>query len=119
MTVPKPQVTLEGDCSTIHSNTLYVFSRGNFLSIPLRENGTWTELPKGTSVTGPACVQGGSKGDEAFYAVGGTGPAGYDGLQQFSFKDQKWQNLTMSSQVMANRTGHGAGYIASSSQILV
>jgi hypothetical protein len=119
MTVPKPQVTLEGDCSTIHSNTLYVFSRGNFLSIPLRENGTWTELPKGTSVNGPACVQGGSKGDEAFYVVGGTGPAGYDGLQQFSFKDQKWQNLTMSSQVMANRTGHGAGYIASSSQILV
>ncbi|KAJ5301952.1 hypothetical protein PENANT_c046G11203 [Penicillium antarcticum] len=113
MIVPKPQVTLEGDCSTIYSNTLYVFSRGDLLSIPLRENGNWTEQPKGTSVTGAACV----KSDDAFYVVGGTGPAGYNGLQEFTFKTQKWQNLTSPS--MVNRTGHGVGYISSSSQILV
>ncbi|KAJ5767017.1 uncharacterized protein N7511_004633 [Penicillium nucicola] len=117
MTVPEPQVTLEGDCSTIHSNTLYVFSHGDFLSISLQENQTWHELPKGTPVTGAACV----KSDEAFYVVGGTGPAGYNGLQEFTFKTQKWQNLTLDadSQVMVNRTGHGAAYISSLSQILV
>ncbi|KAJ5482200.1 Kelch-type beta propeller [Penicillium sp. IBT 31633x] len=130
MTGPKPLIKIEGDCSTIHSNTLYVYSPDGFASIPLRENGNWTELPSPEySVTGPACIQGEidgieDKDNKALYVVGGktNGAENSDqnsGLQRFSFKSQKWETLPMTSAEMKNRTGHGAGYIPATSQILV
>jgi hypothetical protein len=70
-------------------------------------------------VTGPACVQGGTDEDAAFYLVGGTGSDGNSGLQRFSFSTHKWETLPMRAADMKNRTGHGAGYIPSTSQILV
>jgi hypothetical protein len=120
MTGPKPRTKIEGDCSTIHSNTFYVYSPTGFASIPLKENADWNSLPSPEHmVTGPACVQGGAGEDEAFYLVGGTGSDGNSGLQRFSFNTQEWETLPMRSADMKDRTGHGAGYIPSTSQILV
>ncbi|CAI7640984.1 unnamed protein product [Penicillium crustosum] len=125
MTGPKPLLKIEGDCSTIHSNTLYTYSPTGFQSIPLKEKGEWKKLPSPEhKVTGPACVQGGTGGNEndedkkAFYLVGGTGSSGSSGLQRFSFSTQKWETLTIDSS-MKDRTGHGVGYIPSTSEILV
>jgi hypothetical protein len=114
---------IEGDCSAIYDNTLYVYSPGGFASIPLKENGNWTTtLPEPKyKVTSPACVKGkiyGSK-DEALYLVGGTGPSGNSGLQWFSFSSKKWETLSTAPTAMTNRTGHGAGFLSSTSQILV
>ncbi|KAJ5490217.1 Kelch-type beta propeller [Penicillium expansum] len=124
MTGPKPLLKIEGDCSTVHSNTLYSYSPTGFQSIPLKENGEWKLLPSPEyKVTGPACVQGGIGGNEndedkkAFYLVGGTGSSGNSGLQRFLFSTQKWE--TLDSTPMKDRVGHGAGYIPSTSQILV
>jgi hypothetical protein len=116
-------MVIEGDCSTIYNNTLYVYSPNGFASIPLKENGNWTTtLPEPKyKVTSPACVKGEIYGsnDEAFYLVGGTGPSGNSGLQRFSFSSKEWVTLPMTSAEMKNRTGHGVGYLSSSSQILV
>ncbi|KAJ5951120.1 Kelch-type beta propeller [Penicillium vulpinum] len=121
MTGPKPLIKIEGDCSTIHSNTFYVYSPEGFLSIPLKQNGEWAPLPSPQhKVTGPACIQGGTETDEtAFYLVGGTGSSSNSGLQRFSFSTQKWDTLPMVSTEMKDRTGHGAGYISATKQILV
>ena len=122
MTGPKPPIEIEGDCSTIHSNTLFVYSPEGLASIPLKENGNWTTLPDPKyKVKNPACVKGeiyGSK-DEALYLVGGTGPSDNSGLQRFSFSSKEWETLPMSSSEMKNRTGHGVGFLSSTSQILV
>jgi predicted lipid-binding transport protein (Tim44 family) len=113
---------ITGDCSTIYNNTLYVYSPEGFASIPLKENGKWIPLPEPKyTVTSPACVKGeiyGSK-DEAFYLVGGTGPSDNSGLQRFSFSSNKWETLPMTASDMKNRTGHGVGYLSSTSEILV
>ncbi|KAJ5562022.1 hypothetical protein N7535_003515 [Penicillium sp. DV-2018c] len=123
---PKPLHKIEGGCSTIHNNTLYVYSPDGFASIPLEEKGTWKPLsPPEHRVIGPACVQGGIDGIEdeednkALYLVGGAGPADNSGLQRFSFKAQKWKTVSMTAPDMKDRTGHGVGYIPSTSQILV
>ncbi|KAJ5827376.1 Galactose oxidase/kelch beta-propeller [Penicillium robsamsonii] len=119
MTGPKPLIKIEGDCSTIHGNTLYVYSPEGFESIQLKEDGDWKRLPSpDDKVTGPACVQ--DKG--YFYLVGGTGsrdPLDNSGLQRFSFSTGEWKTLTGTSSEMKDRTGHGAGYIPSTSEILV
>ncbi|KAJ5135856.1 uncharacterized protein N7515_005134 [Penicillium bovifimosum] len=123
---PEPLHKIEGDCSTIHNNTLYVYSPDGFASIPLEKNGTWKPLPSPEHrVIGPACVQGGIDGIEneddnkAFYVVGGAGPAGNSGLQRFSFKEKEWKTVPMTAPDMKDRTGHGVGYLPSTSQILV
>ncbi|KAJ5185639.1 Galactose oxidase/kelch beta-propeller [Penicillium cf. griseofulvum] len=116
---PKPTIKIEGDCSTIHSDTFYVYSPDGFASISLKEGEYWKSLPSPDHmVTSPACVQG-SEGDENFYLVGGTGSPDNSGLQRFSFSTGKWETLTSTSPDMKNRTGHGAGYIPSTSRILV
>ncbi|CAG8384748.1 unnamed protein product [Penicillium salamii] len=126
MTGPKPPIEIKGDCSTIYSDTLYVYSPdgspSGFASIPLRENGTWTTLPKPEyAVSGAACIKGKTSGskDEVFYLVGGTGPSGNSGLQRFSFSSKKWETLPMTSAEMKNRVGHGAGFLSSTSDIVV
>lgn len=126
MTSPKPPIEIKGDCSTIYSDTLYVYSPDGspkgFASIPLRENGNWTKLPDPEyAVSGAACVKGGISGskDDVFYLVGGTGPSGNSGLQRFSFSSKKWETVPMDAPEMVNRTGHGAGYVASTSDIVV
>lgn len=124
MTAPTPPIELEGHCSVIYNNTLYAFSPKGFLSIPLKENGNWTRLDPGVGVSGAVCLTGGMEGnesDEAFYVVGGTGAssANYMGLQRYSFKDQKWESLNARGGAVKDLQYHGAGYIKSSSEILV
>ncbi|KAJ5091887.1 hypothetical protein NUU61_006757 [Penicillium alfredii] len=123
MPVPEPPMKLEGHCSVIHDNTLYVFLPDHILWIPLKENGHWDKLPSEEKVSGAVCVKGGVDGkenEEALYVIGGTGASSdYSGLQRFSFKDKKWKTLPSSGHDMVNRTHHGAGYMASTHSILV
>lgn len=123
MTVPTPPIKLEGHCSVIYDNTLYVYSPRGFVSIPLEQNGDWSQLDPGEKVSGAACVTGaveGNKDNEALYVIGGTGASSdYSGLQRYSFTDKKWEKLNSSGADMKNRQHHGAGYIKSNSTILV
>jgi hypothetical protein len=124
MTVPTPPIKLTGHCSVIHGNTLYAYSPNGFASIPLKQNGNWTELgPPKAKVTGAACVTGaieGNENDEGLYVIGGTGASSdYSGLQRYSFADKKWSTLQSSATSMTNRLYHGAGYLKSNSTILV
>ncbi|RMJ21230.1 hypothetical protein PHISP_07902 [Aspergillus sp. HF37] len=126
MIVPKPPMKLEGHCSVIHNNTLYVFSPNGFASIPLQRNGTWSDLKPGESVSGAACVSAGVNGhnkEEALYVVGGTGSSkDYTGLQRYSFQSEQWETVSPKDsqvEVTSNRTGHGAVYLKSSSSILM
>jgi hypothetical protein len=126
MTVPKPLINLEGHCSVISGNTLYAYTPNGFVSIDLRVNGTWVSLPSGVSVSNPVCLKGGIEGssneDEALYVVGGTttnSTSPYTGLQRFSFKDSKWDTLGSGTTLMTDLTGHGAGFVAASSSIII
>ncbi|KAJ5107540.1 hypothetical protein N7456_004215 [Penicillium angulare] len=128
MTIPQPPMTLSGHCSAIYDNTLYVYTPDGFASISLeqstKQNTTWISLPPGVSVTDAACVSAaieGNKDSLAFYVVGGTGNSStYSGLQRFSYKEQKWSNLTSAgSSSIQNRTSHGIGYLESSASILM
>ncbi|KAJ5098923.1 hypothetical protein N7532_005924 [Penicillium argentinense] len=124
MTVPEPPYKLEGHCSVIYSNTLYAFSKKGLLSIPLSQNGTWSELSEGsTPVSDAVCVLGGIEGNEdekALYVVGGTGDdQDYPGLQRYSFKDNRWDILGSARTDFSDRTGHGAAYLSSSASIVV
>lgn len=126
MTVPKPTLELKGHCTVISGNTLYAFSSKGFISIPLEVNGNWTTLNPGVPVSNPVCLKGGIEGsenaDEALYVLGGTtttADSTYSGIQRFSFKDQRWQNLTSGTTSMSERTGHGAAFVASNSSIIV
>lgn len=117
---------LEGHCSVIHNNTLYVFSPNGFASIPLQRNGTWNDLEPGEPVSGAACVSAGVNGhhnEEALYVVGGTGSSkDYTGLQRYSFQSEQWETVSPKDsqvEVTSNRTGHGAVYLKSSSSILM
>ncbi|KAJ5698524.1 hypothetical protein N7462_000529 [Penicillium macrosclerotiorum] len=125
MTVPEPPFKLEGHCSAIHSNTLYVFSANGFAYIPLEVNGTWHSLKSGVAVSNATCVIGGMEGnndDEALYVVGGTATdsdSNYPGLQRYSFSGQTWATLGSAATSMTSRVGHGAGYLETNSSIIV
>lgn len=125
MTVPNPPMKLVGHCSVIHANTLYAYSPDGFASIKLRHNATWDPLSMKSAqkVSGAACVVGAvedKKDEEALYVIGGTGSSpDYLGLQRYSFAHKKWEILKTDSTDMANRTSHGAGYIQSSTSIVV
>lgn len=123
MIVPKPPVKLEDHCSVIHDNTLFTYSANGFASIPLKQNGNWTELAMGEPVSGAACVQGamGHSNKQAFYVIGGSGSSSknYPGLQRYSFQDEKWETMNPTSEDMSNRTNHGAVYLKASSSIFV
>jgi hypothetical protein len=79
----------------------------------------------GESVTGAACVQAtptDGKTPAALYVVGGTtngSDGSYNGLQRYTFSNQKWESLSPSSPVTQNRLLHNAVYLNSSSSILV
>ncbi|KAK8196544.1 hypothetical protein M8818_006709 [Zalaria obscura] len=123
MSAPEPKATLEGHCSAINDNTLYVLSPDSFQALPLKENATWSSLPTGESVTGPACVMGVPNGDEsqaALYVVGGTSSdSNYAGLQRYFFANQTWETLTPPTMDMQGRTNHSAAYLNDTSSILV
>ncbi|KAJ5946574.1 hypothetical protein N7454_003413 [Penicillium verhagenii] len=129
MTAPEPPMSLEGHCSTVHDNTLYVYSPDGFASLPLERNTTsnttvaWNTLSPGVNVTGAACVTAAVEGDAdnlAFYVVGGSGDSTYSGLQRYSYQDQRWTTLNSTdSTTMAGRLGHAVGYLESNATILM
>ena len=123
MVIPTPPIKLEGHCSAIYDNTLFVYSPSGFASIPLALNATWTQLPVGVPVSGSECVRAGMDGgddQQALYVVGGTGaPPDYPGIQRYSFSDGRWETLSISTPVTRNRVNHGVAYLRSSSSILI
>lgn len=123
MSIPKPPINLDGHCSVLHDDVLYVFTPEAFLSLPLKRDAEWSKLPMGVSVVGAACTKGAVGGDpknQAFYVVGGTSDkADYRGLQRFSFVDKKWEPVSTVTQDIKNRVKHDAIYIPSEASILV
>ena len=118
MSVPQPSIALEGHCSAIDNDTLYVLSPAGLQSLPLKDNATWSEEPNGQSVTGPACVTAESQG--ALYVVGGSSDNdNYGGLQRYFFGNKTWETLSPLANVMQSRTEHSAAYLADSQSILV
>ncbi|PGH20789.1 hypothetical protein AJ80_03416 [Polytolypa hystricis UAMH7299] len=123
MSIPKPPVDLDGHCSVIHDNTLYIYTPKAFLSLPLKRNAKWSKLKMGESVTGAACVKGGVDGNPnnpALFVVGGKGGSEqYRGIQRYSFQDKNWQPIEPPTWDIKNRVKHAAIYLRSSSSLLV
>jgi len=116
MSIPQPDKALEGHCSAINDDTLYVFSADSFQSLQLKENATWTEEQMGAPVTGAVCVKAG----DALYVIGGTSDdEAYDGLQRYYFDAKSWETLSLPADNIKDRTNHSAAYLADANAILV
>ncbi|KAF2771629.1 hypothetical protein EJ03DRAFT_251222, partial [Teratosphaeria nubilosa] len=109
---------LEGHCSAIYDDTLYVLSPSGMQSLPIKENATWSQESGGVSVTGPACAKAADQG--ALYVVGGTASDGsYGGLQRYWFGNKTWDTLSPTSDNMVSRTDHSVAYLNDTRSILV
>lgn len=107
----------------IYNNTLYTFQPDAFQSLELRPGGNWSALPMGVATTGSVCVQGSPRGEDSLFIVGGKAnslaPQWFSGLQQYSFKDKTWKQLTPANTSAKNRVGHSSAYLNESSSILI
>ncbi|KAF2746460.1 hypothetical protein M011DRAFT_81972 [Sporormia fimetaria CBS 119925] len=127
MSVPEPIYALNGHCSVVHENTLYVYSSAGFQSLALQEGAEWEALPMDVSLTGAQCVKvvpGGNADAAMLYVVGGsvneTAAAwDYPGLMHYSFSQKKWDWLRPETFVTQNRQNHAAIYIPKADSILV
>jgi hypothetical protein len=121
MSIPEPKQALEGHCSAINNNTLYVYSPSGLQSLQLKENATWVEEKSGTSVTGAACVKAAAGGDPALYVIGGEADDDdeYPGLQRYLFGTKTWETLSPPGFDLKGRTNHSAAYLSDSQSILV
>ncbi|WPG99594.1 Hypothetical protein R9X50_00241200 [Acrodontium crateriforme] len=123
MTVPTPPSALEGHCSAVHDEVLYVLSPDSFLSLPLKEGAEWSKEAQGQLVTGHACVNVVPDNDPSkalLYVIGGTtDDNNYSGLQRYSFADKTWESLSPTVGVLQGRTNHSAAYLPDSQSILV
>lgn len=123
MSVPTPPSALNGHCSVIYNNTLYVYTPSTLMSLPLERHGNWSTLAMGVSVSGAACVTADidvQNKQSALYVVGGTANSStYSGLQRYLFTDQKWETVTLPEPEMQNLLHHGVAYLKGSSTILV
>ncbi|KAH9823703.1 pre-mrna splicing factor clf1 [Teratosphaeria destructans] len=118
MSVPLPSSTLEGHCSAIHDDILYVLSPSGLQSLPIKENATWSQESGGVSVTGPACAKAADQG--ALYVVGGTASDGsYGGFQRYWFANKTWDTLSPTADNMVGRTDHSVAYLNDTRSILV
>lgn len=116
MSIPKPEKALEGHCSAINDETLYVFSPDSFQSLNLKENATWSEEKMGTPVTGAVCV----KAQNALYVIGGTTDGDeYNGVQRYHFDQKAWETLSLPTDNIKGRTNHSAAYLQDANAILV
>lgn len=123
---PAPPVALSGHCSVISDNILYTYSPDAFQSLPLKSNGTWSQLENGVSVTGATCVLQPSAANgtsAALWVIGGVAASAtttdYPGVQRYTFADQKWESITHVVEVAKNRQSHAAVWLPDSSSILV
>ncbi|KAK3626036.1 hypothetical protein LTR56_020048 [Elasticomyces elasticus] len=123
MSGPQPPIALEGHCSAIHDNTLYVLSPAGLQSLPLERNATWTQEASGQAVTGPACVTaapGGDQSQAALYVIGGASDNDeYGGLQRYTFSNKSWETLSLPTDNMKDRTNHSAAFLEDDGSILV
>jgi hypothetical protein len=123
MTSPQPPSALDGRCSAIYDNTLYVYTSSALLSLPLESGAEWNSLDAGQSVTGAVCVTGNiddTSDDQALYVVGGTSDnSTYSGLQRYSFGDDTWESIPLNIADLENRVNHSAIYIPGTYSILV
>ena len=127
MSVPQPKYAIEGHCSAIDSETLYVYSAAGLQTLPLKENATWAVGPAGKPVDGAACVRAVPNGDTsqaALYVVGGSSEdSSYGGLQRYFFGNKTWETLPlpmpMKANVIQSRTNHSAAYLNDTQSILV
>ncbi|KAJ3528996.1 hypothetical protein NM208_g9954 [Fusarium decemcellulare] len=116
MSLPEPPSSLDGACSVINGNTLYVFTPEAFLALPLEEGAKWKKLKTGEKVTGGVCVG----TDSGLFVVGGTGGSDdYSGLQKFTYSDSKWTSITLSTPAVKNLQYHGSTYLKATDQIVV
>ncbi|KAF2486823.1 hypothetical protein BDY17DRAFT_308197 [Neohortaea acidophila] len=123
MSIPLPPVELEGHCSTIVDNTLYVLSPTAFQSLPLQKHAQWAEETAGVGVTGPACVTifpNGTDSQAQLWVIGGTSSnSSYEGVQVYSFANKSWQSIDSPVPVMQGRVNHTAAYLQDSQSIVV
>jgi hypothetical protein len=123
MSIPLPKQELNGHCSAIHDNTLYVLSSTGVQSLRLKENATWSEEKAGVSVTGSACVTavpGDDASQAALYVIGGTAEdSSYNGLQRYFFSNRTWETLSPMANNLQDRTDHSAAYLSDSRSIVV
>ncbi|KAI5287928.1 hypothetical protein KEM54_005607 [Ascosphaera aggregata] len=118
MSLPQPPVSLDGGCSVIDGDTLYVYTPSALLSLPLKRHGKWKELSMGEPVTGGAC----SKGRDGMYILGGaSNTSEYSGYQRYSFRDGNWETLHLAGDGsdLRNRVQHGVVYLEGQDSFLV
>jgi hypothetical protein len=124
MTSPIPATNISsGSCSTIYKDTLYVYSADAFQALPLRFNGTWSQLKTGVPVNQAVCVQGiTGDGQDALWVVGGRtndATSDYPGLQRYSFGNGTWATVGPVVSVTKNRINHAAVFLNDSASLLV
>ena len=125
MSVPEPEVALEGHCSVIFDNTLYTYQPEALQAIQLDEGAEWTRLSTGVPVSGAVCTLAVPEGDvsrAALYVVGGRSNdegSDYPGLQRYVFADQEWETITPVVTVTQDRVNHAATYLEQSNSIFV
>lgn len=118
MQAPTPREPLTGHCSVIRNNTLYVYSPQAFQALPLKTNGTWSQLNTGVSVSGAVCI--GS--EDTLWVVGGVpsqSDDAYTGLQSFTYATASWETITPVVKVTQNRQAHAAVLLAEPEMILI
>lgn len=123
MSAPLPASAIDGHCSTVYDDVLYVLSSDSFQSLPLAKNATWSTLQQGVAVTGAACVtatQGGDPSQAAMYVIGGTSNStSFSGVQRYTFANKTWETLWPPTTNLQSRTGHTATYLPGTQSILV
>jgi len=126
MSSPIPDSSLEGGCSVIDNNILYVYTSNAFQSLPLSNGSTWSQLPLGVPVTGHTCVRttdNDTDSNSALWIVGGkainTSTFSYPGLQRFSFSTKSWETIVPVVNVTQSRQNHASVFLNASSEILV
>ena len=123
MSIPRPPVELEGHCSTIIGNTLYVLSPGGFQSLPLQKHAKWAKEADSVAVTGPACVTttpNGTDSQAELWVIGGTSSqSDFQGLQMYSFAEKSWHTINTPVPVMQGRQNHSAAWLQDQESILV
>ncbi|RAO65481.1 uncharacterized protein BHQ10_001493 [Talaromyces amestolkiae] len=124
MSSPQPPAALDGRCSVVYNNTVYVYTPSALLSLPLEQGAEWNSTDAGEAVTDAVCVTGtvdGSADNQALYVVGGTSTnSTYMGLQRYSFADKKWESIDLGSGLsgLQNLVNHSAIYLPGTTSIL-
>ncbi|KAF2667335.1 hypothetical protein BT63DRAFT_290243 [Microthyrium microscopicum] len=125
MGISRPPIDLNGACSTVYNNTLFLYSAAGFQEIPLTDGAKWKVLPPGVSVSGGVCVNAlipGNDAASALYIVGGSANStepNYPGMQRYVYSSGTWENIQTQVLVAQNRRNHGAAFLQESGSIAI